>query len=642
MEASTSSIMGSSVFKTGKSEWDEKALSERRGFETGLSAETVKVARFYKMLKLAYRGQHIRNETGRNLGLWNVDLLLATDPKLGPLPLTLKYGEITKTITPKLLRTKTDPFSDHLEKNFRTVLWTYPLGINQGEVARKVTYSIKGEDFHFIVPGVDERVNSLYYSCNGRQPAEPVKGKIEEEENISVKDTWVNINDRHAEQAFHVSLGGGDQVYCDGVLRLPIIMDWHKIKDVEKRKAMPFTKEMADQVFKYYLERYLQQFSYEGYREHLTMVPGVMNWDDHDIFDDWGSLPPYLHDSHVYQGIFNIAMQFYLRFQLHTTKSTASRSGFFGKNSFHAIRMAGKTAFLAVDTRSERSETQVVSPTSWDMIFKQLSGLPTHCKHAVVMLSIPILYPELKYVEKALTALGGETFKNETLNKLLGKVADIFEMREVSGVINLSGDVRDEWLSTKRLGERKMLIERLQKFAQEKSIRISFVSGDVHLATYGQAQTADQEIPKEYDFRSMGNLVSSSSVNEPAPGILGALIAAKGAWPEKFNTKTRIRLMPMKKEATKREREGLSSVVICSRNFGQITELVDDRLKMGLHVEGEGNSCFAPVKPESYYRIVPSLKPVPAGGLPKEEEDFLRDRVKDAAEQSILSYCTIL
>jgi hypothetical protein len=44
-----------------------------------------------------------------------------------------------------------------------------------------------------------------------------------------------------------------------------------------------------------------------------------MTWDDHDIFDGWGSYPAYLQHSVVFQGIFQLAMRWYCVFQQHLT-----------------------------------------------------------------------------------------------------------------------------------------------------------------------------------------------------------------------------------------------------------------------------------------------------------------------------------
>lgn len=48
-----------------------------------------------------------------------------------------------------------------------------------------------------------------------------------------------------------------------------------------------------------------------------------MTWDDHDIFDGWGSYPDTLQNCPVFQGCYQAAKRFYLLFQQHTTAERA-------------------------------------------------------------------------------------------------------------------------------------------------------------------------------------------------------------------------------------------------------------------------------------------------------------------------------
>ena len=51
----------------------------------------------------------------------------------------------------------------------------------------------------------------------------------------------------------------------------------------------------------------------------------TMTWDDHDIFDGWGSYPDTIQNCPVFQGCFQAAKRFYLLFQQHTTAERAYR-----------------------------------------------------------------------------------------------------------------------------------------------------------------------------------------------------------------------------------------------------------------------------------------------------------------------------
>jgi phosphodiesterase/alkaline phosphatase D-like protein len=45
---------------------------------------------------------------------------------------------------------------------------------------------------------------------------------------------------------------------------------------------------MVNQVFSFYFNSYLRQWSQPLYTSALATIPHLMTWDDHDIFDGWG------------------------------------------------------------------------------------------------------------------------------------------------------------------------------------------------------------------------------------------------------------------------------------------------------------------------------------------------------------------
>ncbi len=57
------------------------------------------------------------------------------------------------------------------------------------------------------------------------------------------------------------------------------------------------------------------------------------------------------------------------------------------------------------------------------------------------------------------------------------------------GHVDLLDDVIDHWDAKTHLGERAAFVERLQAVAKARQARISFVSGDVHVAGIGRLYT---------------------------------------------------------------------------------------------------------------------------------------------------------
>ena len=59
---------------------------------------------------------------------------------------------------------------------------------------------------------------------------------------------------------------------------------------------------MAEEVTHFYFTHYRQHWSSRHLSDALACIPQVMMWDDHDIFDGWGSYPHALLTCSVFQG----------------------------------------------------------------------------------------------------------------------------------------------------------------------------------------------------------------------------------------------------------------------------------------------------------------------------------------------------
>jgi hypothetical protein len=77
-----------------------------------------------------------------------------------------------------------------------------------------------------------------------------------------------------------------------------------------------------------------------------------------------------------------------------------------------------------------------------------------------------------------------------------------------------------DWTAGNHEVERKMLIERLQQYARERSIRVSFLGGDVHCCGAGKLYSKDMKEKEEGDPYLMVQIISSAIVNVPPPQAL--------------------------------------------------------------------------------------------------------------------------
>ena len=64
----------------------------------------------------------------------------------------------------------------------------------------------------------------------------------------------------HAEEPFHALIGGGDQLYCDGIVREPELQEWVTTKAAAQKKAFVLTDEMRFAIDRFYFNHYCQVF----------------------------------------------------------------------------------------------------------------------------------------------------------------------------------------------------------------------------------------------------------------------------------------------------------------------------------------------------------------------------------------------
>jgi hypothetical protein len=88
---------------------------------------------------------------------------------------------------------------------------------------------------------------------------------------------WVDLLAKHAEQPFHLLVGGGDQLYCDGcvillifvcpgselcssLVREPEMQEWLKQPKSEERRRYPLSDEILSAIDRFYFNHYCQTF----------------------------------------------------------------------------------------------------------------------------------------------------------------------------------------------------------------------------------------------------------------------------------------------------------------------------------------------------------------------------------------------
>jgi hypothetical protein len=158
------------------------------------------------------------------------------------------------------------------------------------------------------------------------------------------------------------------------------------------------------------------------------------------------------------------------------------------------------------------------------------------------------------------------------LNRRIGFGGTFFN--SFDGSVDLLDDLDDHYTARTHKKERNWLVERLQTICAEFSVRITILSGDVHLAALGRFYSHPRlNIPIENDFRYIANVVSSAIVNKPPPAAVANLLSRRNKI-HHLNHETSETLLKLfnKDPGDSTKTAGHNNVTMPSRNFAVITE----------------------------------------------------------------------
>ncbi|KAM9899124.1 hypothetical protein OXX69_009605, partial [Metschnikowia pulcherrima] len=161
-------------------------------------------------------------------------------------------------------------------------------------------------------------------------------------------------------------------------------------------------------------------------------------------------------------------------------------------------------------------------------------------KHLLVMLGVPILYPRLVWLEKLLTSRLLKPIRGLATR---GVVAQGL-VNEFDGSVEVLDDLNDHWCSKHHKAERNKLIKMLTEFGAKNGVRVTILSGDVHLCCFGRLKTKIHHLPHahvlasedkeaqnrdvtenpQHDPRLIFNVISSAIINAPPPDAMATLL----------------------------------------------------------------------------------------------------------------------
>ncbi|NIY72752.1 alkaline phosphatase family protein [Marivivens donghaensis] len=324
-----------------------------------------------------------------------------------------------------------------------------------------------------------------YVSCNGEEIGDLLR------EGSERNAMWARLRDNHQAQEFALLLHGGDQVYADEVTEVHALSKgWPDAipEDPSHEELADLRENLREALF----ERYATLYASPEFAWLAARVPSLMQWDDHDICDGWGSLPSSKTHSGVGQTLFSAARESFLIFQ-HAAVDGDLPGRFADEDGQHlgwAVRTTG-LRIVAPDLRSERSRRAVMGQGGWQMMEEEAKRPAPG--HTFLMSSVPLLGPRLSILEALMVM--------------------------VPSMQKYEDDLRDQWQSRAHRAEWRRMLRLVRSMALPDGQSLTVVSGEIHLATRGSMDLGHGQ--------RMQQLVASGVAHRAPPkawaNLLGAL-----------------------------------------------------------------------------------------------------------------------
>lgn len=358
---------------------------------------------------------------------------------------------------------------------------------------------------------------------------------------VSCNGVW-NVSDEKRKYALWKSLKAeidagrvdlvvhaGDQIYAD-----PIWMAHDA--DARKMGLRPTNKGRMADLTREYRKWYEKTWSAEPVAAVLASVPNVMTWDDHDIYDGYGSHDD--DDEAPQQAFFLAAKQAFEEFQtMH------------GPGPLHPeSSLAGFThegvGVVLLDTRTNRmwnarrvlGDAQLAAFDAW--CAANVAGL----KRLYVVASIPLVHAN---VAGALAALWLKPGRED-----------------------IEDDLRDAWTASNNRDECQRLTKRLFALqAKHPELQVTVLSGDVHVGAIAELRS---RLPAHRapggDYSRMFQ-ITSSGIGHPPPEGFGMFLITQA-------TRSAVTLGTEDIQGRLVELNGADGLLLKRRNFA-ILHLTD-------------------------------------------------------------------
>jgi hypothetical protein len=377
--------------------------------------------------------------------------------------------------------------------------------------------------FRTLPTGDAEQLSFAFLSCND------VDGEPRRFEPMDMWDRAVRTIVGGQTASFAIL--GGDQVYADSIE--------HEARRAQRRGTVLSREHLAQR----YGAEYVHFWNWPAIRTFMAHVPCLMMWDDHDIYDGYGSHGN--ESSELPKALFQAASE---AFDLHQGVHNPTPLALGTHKAFGFT--LGKRAFLVLDGRSRRrmlarsevhTESAVLGDDQWGDI-KAWLGRLDDVSHLVVVTGVPLVFlpPPRALFSSFASVFGGDD------------------------------DLRDQWSSPENRIDQLRLIGTLFEFRKRTGASVLSIGGDVHAAAVGTVHSDDRRyLLGNEEGAVIHQLVASGIARRAAPTLLYTRVADEE---QRLSDRMVARFGP----------------VHHTRNFAVVgTALSDKRIVTTLHLEGE-------------------------------------------------------
>jgi hypothetical protein len=230
-----------------------------------------------------------------NEGRWYGSVLIVVEGG-GKIPLDQPYLSLKQAVQPQESGSPSQEPTNGAQEEVRVdgkclysdprnTFWAFDISVPIQATEASYEYALPALRFstehkprvnRFFVPAKTESMRIMFHSCNGFSVGT-------DEEAWSGPALWNDVARKHREIPFHVMVGGGDQIYNDGIRVDGPLRPWTDISNPKKRREYPFPETMRAECDDYYLKNYIRWYNTDPFAGVNGQIPQINIWDDHDV-----------------------------------------------------------------------------------------------------------------------------------------------------------------------------------------------------------------------------------------------------------------------------------------------------------------------------------------------------------------------